>query len=141
MDKQLRFFIGFTSLVLIIDQVLKYLVRWYNPHFSSKFLKIQLITNTGAGFGILKDSTALLTLISLAVAIAFIYYYNQIPKENSIQTFYALFLGGVIGNLIDRFLFGQVTDFIDPSFWPAFNIADAAITIGVIGIILRTWKK
>ena len=54
---------------------------------------------------------------------------------------FALVLAGAAGNLIDRVLFGFVTDFIRISVWPAFNIADCAITAGVVGLIIYYWKK
>ena len=57
------------------------------------------------------------------------------------QYLFALFLGGVIGNLIDRAFRGYVIDFISFKFWPAFNIADACISIAVIGLIIYFWKK
>lgn len=140
-DKHLRFFVNITALVIALDQISKYVIQFYNPNIGNYLFKIQLTTNTGAGFGILKNSTSILTMISLIVAITCIYYYHKVPKEKVIQTCYALFLGGVVGNLIDRLLLGQVIDFINLPLWPTFNIADAAITIGVIGIIIKTWKK
>ncbi|HLC52192.1 MAG TPA: signal peptidase II [Candidatus Nanoarchaeia archaeon] len=140
-DQHLRLVINISALVVALDQVLKYFIQLYQPNLGGDFLRIQFITNTGAGFGVLKNSTTILTLISFIVALALIYYYKKIPKENTVQIFYALFLGGVIGNLIDRLFLGYVVDFISFSFWPAFNIADAAITIGVVGIIIKTWKK
>ena len=72
---------------------------------------------------------------------ATIYYYNRIPKEKSAQALSGLFLGGVAGNLIDRVLRQYVVDFIDLGFWPVFNVADAAISVSVVGLIVYFWKK
>ncbi|MEK6846425.1 MAG: signal peptidase II [Nanoarchaeota archaeon] len=54
---------------------------------------------------------------------------------------WALFLGGALGNLMDRWLRGFVIDFIDLKFWPVFNVADAAITVSVIGLVIYYWKR
>ena len=100
-----------------------------------------MIKNMGAGFGILQGKTFFLGIVSLVVAVTIISYYPRIPKEKIPQILFALFLGGVIGNLIDRFLRGYVIDFINFSFWPAFNIADSALTISVVGLVWYYWKK
>ena len=65
----------------------------------------------------------------------------KIPKEKITQALFGLFLGGVAGNLIDRILRQYVVDFIDVGFWPVFNIADMAISVSVIGLVLYFWKK
>ena len=84
---------------------------------------------------------ALFLVISLAVALAVLFYYKKIPQQKLPQFLFALFLGGVVGNLIDRFARGYVIDFLDLTFWPAFNIADSAITLGVILIVVTINKK
>ncbi|MEK6969578.1 MAG: signal peptidase II [Nanoarchaeota archaeon] len=127
--------------VVLLDQVTKYLVFNYKPELDFRWFMINLVQNTGAGFGILKDQIHLLTLISLVVALLIILFYRKIPKKIVPQLFSALFLGGVAGNLIDRLFRRFVIDFIDFKIWPAFNLADAAISIAVIGLILYFWKK
>jgi len=68
-----------------------------------------------------------------------IYYFDKIPnKDRFLQFSIALVLGGAIGNLIDRIVLGYVIDFIDLTFWPAFNVADSAITLGVGLFLLGT---
>ena len=119
----------------------KFLVFKFKPNWDLAILKIQFIQNTGAGFGILKGQTFLLGIVSLIVALAVIFYYKKIPKEKLSQILFAGFLGGVIGNLIDRFFRKFVIDFINFGFWPAFNIADACISVSVIGLIIVFWKK
>jgi signal peptidase II len=90
---------------------------------------------------ILCISTPASSLISLLVASGIIYYYAKIPSKPWPQVLWALFLGGVLGNLIDRLFRGYVIDFIDLGFWPAFNVADASITVSVIGLIIWYWKN
>jgi len=107
----------------------------------NNFLHLTYIQNTGAGFGILKGSNTILIFISLIIIGAILYYFNKITKEKSINLPIALILGGAIGNLIDRIFLGHVIDFMDLRIWPAFNVADSAITIGAIWLIIYFWKK
>jgi signal peptidase II len=127
--------------VIILDQLTKFLIRHFQPVWDLKFLTIQFIQNTGAGFGILQGRTLWLGILSLVVAAIIIYNYKHISKERLMQYSFAIFLGGTIGNMIDRLLIGYVTDFIYFSFWPAFNIADACLSIAVIIIVVLTLKK
>jgi len=139
---QLEFLFGLIVLgVVALDQLLKYLIVYFNPNWDLWILRIHFIQNTGAGFGILQNQTIWLGLISLIVTLAVIIGYKRIPREKFPQILFALFLGGTIGNLIDRFLRKFVVDFIDFSFWPAFNLADAVITLSVIGLMWYFWKK
>lgn len=140
-NKFLNFFITITALIVVLDQLLKFLVQKKILHLDTYLLKISLTTNTGAGFGILQGQTLILSIISALVTIAVIIYYKRIPQEKHFQIFSALFLGGVVGNLIDRLFRGYVIDFIDFPFWASFNLADAAITVSVIGLIILYWRQ
>ena len=126
---------------VILDQITKLIVYLNNPKIDLKLFEITFVKNTGAGFGILQGQTIWLVLISLAVVVTILLNYNKIAKMNYAQYLFALFLGGVIGNLIDRAFRGYVIDFINFKFWPAFNIADACISVAVIGLIIYFWKK
>ena len=72
-----------------------------------------------------------------------IFYYLKKIKENekALQIAFGLLLGGAIGNLIDRVLYGAVIDFIDLRIWPVFNIADSSVTISIIFLIFAVWKS
>ncbi len=137
-------FIGYFSsisiMVIILDQLLKYLVINFNPKLGGEILAIHLVKNTGAGFGLLQNQSFWLGLVSLLVALVIVFSYRNLPKDRVGQTLFALFLGGVLGNMIDRMFRNYVVDFIDFSFWPAFNLADAVITVSIIGIIAYYWK-
>ena len=124
------------SVVILLDQLTKYLISLNMPEWKVGFFSIHLIKNTGAGFGILQEYTFGLALISLIVALAILVFYKKIPQKIIPQFLFALFFSGVVGNLIDRIARGYVIDFLDFSFWPAFNVADAAITVAVVGIII-----
>ena len=135
------FFYLVAFFTLVLDQVSKFLILHYQPNWSVGFIDIIFLKNSGAGFGILQGWSLLLGVVSLLVAGAVVYYYDQVPKQTWPQLFLGFFLGGVVGNAVDRLLRSYVVDFIDLGFWPAFNIADAAITIGAIGLIIVLWKK
>ncbi len=101
-------------------------------------LIITHIGNTGAAFGLFTDKAFLLTFIAIVGLVVILFFFRYLPR-NSILSSVALGLvfGGALGNLIDRVLIGHVTDFIyvrlwGDVYWPAFNIADSSISIGVI---------
>jgi len=134
-------FVLVSGSIIVLDQLLKYIALSVDSKIKTGWISFNVATNTGAGFGILQGKTGLLTLISLLVALGIIYYYKKIPNERNMHILFALFLGGVVGNLIDRVFRGHVIDFINLSFWPSFNIADAAISIAAIGLVFYVWKK
>jgi signal peptidase II len=99
-------------------------------------VRIVHFVNTGAAFGILQDSGPLLVVTSVVgVAALFIYLFNPSFAHPVVRIGLALMLGGAIGNLIDRLARGEVVDFLKVPHWPAFNVADSAITIGVLFLL------
>lgn len=106
----------------------------------SDYVWFQHVDNYGAAFGILQNQRLLFTVIAIGVAIAILVYVMYIPKNQwFIRLLLGLQLGGAIGNLIDRRVQGYVTDFVVtgiPDFYyiPNYNVADAAIVSGVIGL-------
>lgn len=133
-------------IVLIIDQILKLLVQTFetNHVVIDKIFSITYYQNTGAAWSILEGKTALLIGVSI-VMLVLVYSMMFSFDENKLTNFsFGLLFGGIIGNLIDRILFGYVRDFISVVifgyYFPIFNIADAAIVIGVILLIIETIK-
>jgi len=130
-------------LVVVADQLSKLWIRSNldirQSLFEAGFFQIaRFPPNTGAAFGLFQDQSFALTIVAI-VGIAFLLVYALIirprfsPLDNLLaRTALGLVLGGTIGNLIDRLCFGGVTDFISIGWWPAFNIADSAIVVGVI---------
>ena len=118
-------------LVVAADQFSKI---WIRSHPD----RIVHTQNTGAAFGLFQGQSVPLTIfafIGIAAILLFtLLFYNRFPLLDSKlgKPALGLILGGTIGNLIDRLSRGHVTDFIDIGIWPAFNIADSAITVGVI---------
>jgi len=114
--------------------------------FEVGFFRITYVHNTGAAFGLLRGQSFALTIVAITGIVALLVYvfvfYRHFPWLDNMLTRFGLglMLGGTLGNLIDRLSFGYVTDFIDFGYWPAFNVADSAITVGVIifaGSLLR----
>ena len=105
------------------------------------FFRIIHAHNTGAAFGLFQDYSFILTIVAcigIAVILFFALFahrYFLIIDNLSGKLALGLVLGGTVGNLIDRLRQGYVTDFLDLSFWPTFNIADSAVTIGVIILV------
>jgi signal peptidase II len=129
--------------IIVLDQVTKYLIVNALSSYDSieifPFLHIVNVRNTGAAFGSFKSLGSSFFIIISVAAIIFIVY---LLMKRAYNTFGLSFiLGGAVGNLIDRVLYGQVVDFVDFSIgsyhWPAFNVADSALSVGII-IILMT---
>ena len=134
-------------IVVALDQITKYLALTYiNPYDSFKilpFLHLVLVTNKGAAFGMFKHIGSSFFIAASVIAIIFVIYLLIRGKEDHLGL--SLILGGAIGNLVDRILYGSVVDFIDLSIgkyhWPAFNIADSALSVGVTIILLNNLLK
>jgi len=144
------YFLVTAILVLVADQITKNLVIERVPENSSieivrGFLYITHVKNSGAAFGMFQGYTNILAIISM-VAIVLIIILKVILKLDF--AFYnvslGFILGGAIGNLIDRYFMGEVTDFINLTFIPVFNIADSSLVIGfclLIILIIREYFK
>jgi signal peptidase II len=146
----------FISLFVIVsDQTTKWLIRANVALFERipilPFLDITHLRNQGAAFGMLNDlpesirMPLFVLVLVVAVLVISVSLKKTQPGDMILVFSLSLILGGAIGNSIDRFRLGYVTDFIDfhwfghPKYhWPPFNIADSAITIGVILILFNT---
>jgi len=148
MDKKNILIFSTTLIIVILDQLTKFLIRKnFQLNESIPIIKnifhLTYVTNTGSAFGLFKNLNWFFVLFSVVVIIAIFYYLrkNINDKEKYLQFAVGLLLGGTTGNLIDRIFFGHVIDFIDFRIWPVFNIADSAVTISVILLIILLWKK
>lgn len=129
-------------LVVLCDQLTKAWIRasleFGEISFKAGFFRIIRAQNTGAIFGSFKEHTQIiiiLAFVGIAVIIFLLFYLRRrwpFLDDMLVLTGIGLLLGGTIGNQIDRIWLGYVTDFIDFSFWPTFNIADSASTVGTI---------
>jgi signal peptidase II len=129
-------------LVVVADQLSK---MWIRSNLvvgqslpETGFFRLTHIQNTGAAFGLFQGHSFALTIVALVGIVVLLVYalliYRRFPILDNLlgKSALGLVLGGTVGNLIDRLHLGYVTDFIDVGFWPAFNIADSAIVVGVI---------
>jgi signal peptidase II len=133
---------GIALLVILADQLSKTWIRnnlaWGQSIFDTGFFQILHVHNTGAAFGIFKNHSLTLTIIDfvgIVVILLLVFVWRSrwsFLDSTLVMSAIGLIMGGTIGNMIDRLLLGYVTDFIDFRVWPVFNIADAAVTIGVI---------
>ena len=139
--------------VVILDQVTKHLVIGHLLFFQSiplipNWLNLVYVHNTGVAFGFFDGPGTFaktlffsgITLVAVCVVIYFLYH--AVQRGRYLQGFFlGMICGGALGNLLDRFRVGAVVDFIDVHYkqyhWPAFNVADAAISAGVILLILQ----
>ncbi len=135
------------GLIVVVDQLTKALILHTLPLYESigvipGFFNITHIHNPGGAFGFLADrgpSTRhvfFIVLSSLAICLIF-YFYVKTPRTHRLLAdSFALILGGAVGNMVDRLRFGTVVDFLDfyigSLHWPAFNVADSAITVGML---------
>jgi len=93
------------------------------------------VRNSGAAFGIAPAGALLFLVASVVVSIGLVVYVLRTPGGLWSDAVLGLILGGTVGNGYDRLVFGTVTDFINVHFWPVFNVADSAISTGVVLLI------
>jgi signal peptidase II len=151
-------------IIVLLDQISKFIVKksmylYESIEVFGDFFRLTYIENPGMAFGIQLESKFLFTILSVCAAIIVLIYLIRLPNERLLFRFsLSLILGGAIGNLIDRLIYGKVIDFLDVEFfnisipkfqflfidfpgyqltrWPVFNIADSAVSCGMV---LITW--
>lgn len=137
-----------SGVVIVLDQLTKYFastaLTLYKPVEVMPMFNFTLMHNPGAAFSFLSDASGwqrwFFTVVALVVSTVIVFWIKRLPVHEKWQAIgLAMILGGALGNVIDRVLFGYVIDFIQVYYsewyWPAFNIADAAISIGVVILI------
>jgi len=141
-------FAAVAVLVFVLDRITKAIVSGSVPVGDERqvlpFLWITNTHNSGAAFGFAQEGALLLlfTAGSIAVAIGLVYYVARTPTSLAVGVLLGLILGGTVGNGYDRLVNRTVVDFVDVHFWPVFNVADSAISVGVAlllaGYLLRS---
>ncbi|HEX6864240.1 MAG TPA: signal peptidase II [Thermoanaerobaculia bacterium] len=140
--------------VMVLDQWTKWLVELHLPHHAAEpvipgFLNLTHVRNTGVAFGLFASdghgTNWTLTLLGLVALTAVgVYFWLAPSKDRWLLAALALVVGGAVGNLIDRVASGAVTDFIDiyvgAHHWPSFNVADSAITIGILLMAIDSFR-
>ncbi len=145
-----RLALGVAAIVIAADQAIK---AWVVAALSDGpvvlidgFLQFRLVRNPGAAFSLLQGAGSLIALAAIAAAILIVLMVRHMETRFEAAAL-GLVLGGAIGNLIDRvfrgpgLLDGEVVDFIDFDFFPTFNVADSAITIGAVLAVLLAIRQ
>ena len=144
-----------TALIIVADQAIK---AWMVHHFALlervhvlRVLDIILTYNTGAAFSFLSDASGwqrwLFVLLALGVSAALIVWMRRLHAavHGLLACGLALIVGGALGNMIDRLTLGRVVDFIHvhwrQAYFPAFNLADSAITVGAVVLLIDAWRE
>ena len=141
--------VGLALILLIADQLTKTLILGYyrlgDATYITSFFNIVRVHNTGAAFSFLAAESGwqrwLFTAIGVAAAVFILWMLRSHAGQRLFSFALACILGGAVGNVVDRLMHGYVVDFLqfhwnNRWFFPAFNIADAAITIGAVALIL-----
>ena len=143
----MRRWLSLAALVLLADQATKWLVLQTIPLGDvipiTDFFNLVHVRNPGAAFSFIADAGGwqrwLFAVFAIGVSALLIFMMRRAPEQRLFCFAAALVIGGAIGNLIDRLVFGEVIDFLDFHWqgwhWPAFNIADSGITVGAFLII------
>jgi len=147
-------YLWLTCLVIVLDQLSKwFMVSWLSLHETFAvvpFFNLTMAHNPGAAFSFLAHAdgwqrwffVGLASIISIALLI---WLKNLKPHAKLEAISIAMILGGALGNVVDRFYYGYVIDFLDVYYgtyhWPAFNLADSAICIGAVLLILDSFRS
>ncbi|MBW2519096.1 MAG: signal peptidase II [Deltaproteobacteria bacterium] len=152
--KHFRLLIAVSMIILLFDQATKlYIDAHFRLHETLPVVKglfnLTYVRNKGAAFGILSDSVIRIPFfitVSLIAMLAILWYFNRLRQDQKLAAWgLSLVFAGAFGNLIDRIRLGEVIDFLDIYWrsyhWPAFNVADSAISTGVFLLILDMWRE
>jgi signal peptidase II len=152
-EKKWHNWLWISAVVIVLDQITKQAIEsrfvFGESLTITSFFNLVLAYNKGAAFSFLADAGGwqkwFFTFISVAASILIIYLLRKHSTEKLFSFALAFILGGALGNLIDRILYGHVIDFVQVHgagyYFPAFNIADSAITLGAILLIWQSFQK
>lgn len=153
MTPGLMMWLGVAAIIVLLDQLSKItlsrLIEYGHSEAVTSFFNLVMVYNKGAAFSFLADQQGwqryFFAGISIAASLLIIWMLRRNPAQKLFCWALSLILGGAIGNLIDRLAYGHVIDFLDVHIagwhWPAFNIADSAITIGAVLFVLDEFRR
>jgi signal peptidase II len=145
--------LGIALVVVLLDQASKIMMSQFLLYGQSEtitsYFNLVMVYNKGAAFSFLSDQPGwqryFFTAISVIASLFILWMLRRNPTQRLFCWSLALILGGAIGNLIDRIAYGHVIDFLDFHVggwhWPAFNVADSAITVGAILFVLDEFRR
>jgi signal peptidase II len=149
----LMMWLGVAAIIVLLDQLSKItlsrLIEYGHSEAVTSFFNLVMVYNKGAAFSFLADQQGwqryFFAVISIAASLLIVWMLRRNPAQKLFCWALSLILGGAIGNLIDRLAYGHVIDFLDVHIagwhWPAFNIADSAITIGAVLFVLDEFRR
>lgn len=136
-----------SGLIVLLDRWSKW---WVMRHFrlgdsrpATSWFYLTCVQNTGTAFGLFQGNNKALLILAFVILGSLLYGARGLCERGGCWAFWgvALVLGGAIGNIIDRFLYGQVIDFLDFRIWPVFNVADSAISVGAVSLMWGLWRR
>ncbi len=133
-------FVLVAATVFILDRITKSIVSAQISYGSEvsvlgNLVGITNVRNSGAAFGFAPAGAMFFLIASIAVSIGLVFYVVRNPGTTWSDALLGMILGGTMGNGFDRVVYGTVTDFVNVHFWPIFNLADSAISVGVVLLI------
>jgi signal peptidase II len=143
-----RLALGAAGAILLADQ----LTKWWAQRVLAAgpidlgMVRLRLVENSGAAFGLLQGAGSLLALAAVAATVLIVLSIRTVARSSEALAL-GLILGGALGNLTDRLLRGpgladgQVVDFVDLGWWPVFNVADSAISVGAVVLALGALRS
>jgi signal peptidase II len=146
---RLRLLLIVAALVVTLDQLSKLWINANRPQIEllPGFLDLHYVENTGAILGLIQGHTELFIALGIAASVIILVFLYYFPPATTVGMLsFALILGGAVGNLIDRIRLGYVIDFVsihvqELFHWPTFNVADAALTVGILTLIYYFYKS
>lgn len=145
--------LGIALVVVLLDQASKIMMSQFLLYGQSEaitsYFNLVMVYNKGAAFSVLSDQPGwqryFFTAVSVIASLFILWMLKRHPTQRLFCWALALILGGAVGNLIDRIAYGHVIDFLDFHVsgwhWPAFNVADSAITVGAILFVLDEFRR
>ena len=145
--------LGIALVVVLLDQASKIMMSQFLLYGQSEtitsYFNLVMVYNKGAAFSFLSDQPGwqgyFFTAVSVIASLFILWMLRRNPTQRLFCWSLALILGGAVGNLIDRIAYGHVIDFLDFHVggwhWPAFNVADSAITVGAILFVLDEFRR
>ncbi len=149
----LMLWLGVALVVVLLDQVTKItmtrLLSYGQVEYVNHYLNLVMVYNKGAAFSFLSDQSGwqryFFSALAAGVSVFIVWMLNRNANQRLFCWSLSLILGGAVGNLIDRLAYGHVIDFLDFHVlhwhWPAFNVADSAITIGAALFVLDELRR
>ena len=153
MKKKLKSYLVFfiiSGLIIILDQWTKMLVQanldfgemWSPWPWLSPYARIVHWYNTGVAFGMFQDHGMVFKVLNTIIAAFIVVFFPKLSEDDwFLKVALSMQFGGAVGNLIDRFTIGHVTDFVSIGNFAVFNVADASVTVGVGIMILGLWLQ